>query len=158
MAYLTRSILEQESTWYFTAWQPQIGSQAAFDSWIDTIVTRVANHTQWRVGASLYGTTDPLTQEILKEAELNLAQYYLCLASAAIADTSDDATLVPALASGPKLLADGQAYKARYEEIIAPLEAGRNQAGWAPARATTAATTARLVPGITVPIDWERRG
>src|SRR5437867_11316818 len=109
MAYLTRSILEQESTWYFTAWQPQIGSQAAFDSWIDTIVTRVANHTKWRVGAALYGTTDPLTQEIPKEAELNLAQYYLCLASATIPDTSDDATTVPAPAPRPKLPADGPA-------------------------------------------------
>jgi hypothetical protein len=156
MAYLTRAILEQESTWYFTAWQPQIGSQAAFDTWIDTVVTRVANHTKWRVGATLYGTTDPLTQEILKEAELNLAQYYLCLASAAIADTSDDATTVPALASGPKLLADARAYKERYEEIVAPLEIGTTRARWAPARAAAAPTTGRLIPPISVPVDWER--
>src|SRR5690348_13946192 len=106
MAYLTRAMLEQESTWYFTAWQPQIASAGAFDTWIDALVGRVANHTQWRVGTAAYGTSDPLTQEILKEAELALGQYYLCLASAAIADTSDDATTVPALASGPKLLAD----------------------------------------------------
>jgi hypothetical protein len=156
MAYLTRAILEQESTWYFTAWQPQIGSQAAFDSWIDTIVTRVANHTEWRVGAALYGTSDALTQEILKEGELNLAQYYLCLASAAIADTSDDATTVPALASGPKLLADARAYKERYEEIITPLESGATRPRGAPARAAAAETTARLVPGLRVPVDWER--
>ena len=47
------------------------GSQAAFDSWIDTIVTRVANHTQWRVGAALYGTTDPLTQEMARQGVIS---------------------------------------------------------------------------------------
>src|SRR5687767_5067384 len=83
MAYLTRVGLEQEATWWFTAWQPQIGSAAAFDAWIDTVVTRVAQHTKWRVGAGVYGTTDAVVQDVLKEAELCLAQYYLCLASAA---------------------------------------------------------------------------
>src|SRR5438105_2037054 len=83
VAYLTTTILEQESTWFFTAWQPQIASSAAFDTWIGTVVNRAANHTQWRVGAALYGTANLVIQGVLQEAELCLAQYYLCLASAA---------------------------------------------------------------------------
>jgi hypothetical protein len=157
MAYLTRVALEQEATWWFTAWQPQIGSAAAFDAWIDTVVTRVAQHTKWRVGAAVYGTTDTVVQAVLQEAELCLAQYYLCLASAAIADTSDDAAQVPALASGPKLLADGRAYKERYEEIVRALEGGAGRAGWAPARAAVGSGTGRQVPELEAPVDWERR-
>jgi hypothetical protein len=157
MAYLTRVALEQEATWWFTAWQPQIGSAAAFDAWIDTVVTRVAQHTKWRVGAAVYSTTDTVVQAVLQEAELCLAQYYLCLASAAIADTSDDAAQVPALASGPKLLADGRAYKERYEEIVRALEGGAGRAGWAPARAAVGSGTGRQVPELEAPVDWERR-
>jgi hypothetical protein len=158
MAYLTRVALEQEATWWFTAWQPQIGSAAAFDAWIDTVVTRVGQHTRWRVGEAVYGTADPVAQAVLGEAELCLAQYYLCLASAAIADTSDDAAQVPALASGPKLLADGRAYKERYEEIVQALEGGTGRAGWAKARAAVGTGTGRQVPELEAPVDWERRG
>src|SRR5438552_17090675 len=106
MPFLTTTMLEQECTWFFTAWQPQIASSGAFDTWIGTVVTRAGNHTKWRVGAALYGTTDPVVQGVLQEAELCLGQYYLCLASAAIADTSDDVTTVPAIAHRQDLRAD----------------------------------------------------
>jgi hypothetical protein len=158
MAYLTRAILEQESTWYFTAWQPQIGSQAAFDTWIDSIVTRVANHTKWRVGAALYGTSDPLVQEVLKEAELCLAQYYLLLAQASISDTSDNSAQQPAIAGGRALVADARAYKERYDEILSPYDTKLARSRWArPASATTTDTQASL-PDFAAPVDWEAAG
>ena len=139
MPYLTTTMLEQESTWFFTAWQPQIASSGAFDTWIGTVVTRVGNHTQWRVGAGLYGTGDPVVQGVLQEAELCLGQYYLCLASAAIADTSDDVTTVPMIAHGQNLRADAAVYLQRYNDILAPYDtpsaapAGRSPLPW-PAR------------------------
>src|SRR5438552_3788110 len=102
MPYVTRTMMEQEATWTYTQWQPVIADSATFDTWIDTLVARVSNHTKWRVGAALYGTPDPLIQAIFQEAELVLSQYYLLLASAAIADTTDDPTNVPAHAGGMK--------------------------------------------------------
>jgi hypothetical protein len=146
MAYLTTTILKQESTWYFTAWQPQITSTSDFDTWLSTMVTRVANHVKWRVGALLYATSDTVVQGVLQEAELALAQYYLLLASAAIADTSDDASQVPFLQSGPKLLQDAEAYKRRCDEILAPYDSIGRRGNYARPMATTGGTTAEVIP------------
>jgi hypothetical protein len=158
MAYLTTTILEQESTWFFTAWQPQIASSGAFDTWIGTVVTRVANHTQWRVGAALYTTTDPVIQGVLQEAELCLAQYYLCLASAAIADTSDDVTTVPMIAHGKNLREDANAYMARYNQILAPYDQYYGRAQWAQPAALAGGPTPEAVPQFLSTIDWARPG
>src|SRR5438552_2846731 len=129
MAYLTTTMLEQESSWFFTAWQPQIASSGAFDTWIGTVVTRAGNHTRWRVGATLYGTSDTVVQGVLQEAELCLGQYYLCLASAAIADTSDDVTTVPMIAHGKNLRDDATAYLQRYNNILAPYDTTLSRPG-----------------------------
>jgi hypothetical protein len=118
MAYLTAAVLKAESAWYFVAWQPVIADATAFDTWMATIVSRAANYVAWRVGSTAYATIDLIEQGILQEAELCCAQYYLLLASAALADTSDDSTLQPALQSGPKILKDAEAYRERCEFLL----------------------------------------
>jgi hypothetical protein len=158
MAFLTTTILEQESTWFFTAWQPQIASAAAFDTWIGTLVTRVGNHTKWRVGAALYGTTDPVISSVLQEAELCLGQYYLCLASAAIADTSDDVTTVPMIAHGQNLRADAAEYLRRYNEILAAYDTVYGRAQYAQPAALAGAPTPEAVPQFLSTVDWARPG
>lgn len=158
MAYLTTTILEQEASWFFVAWQPQIASQSDFDTWIGTVVARVANHTQWRVGAAVYGSSDAVTQGVLQEAELCLAQYYLCLASAAIADTSDDVTTVPMVAHGNNLRADAAAYMERYNQILAPYDQSYGRAQWAQPVALAGSPTPEAVPQFLSPIDWARPG
>jgi hypothetical protein len=158
MAYLTTTILEQESSWFFTAWQPQIASSSTFDTWIGTIVTRVGNHTHWRVGDATYNTTNTLVQAVLQEAELCLAQYYLCLASAAIADTSDDVTTVPAVAHGNNLRQDANEYLLRYNEILAPYDTNLGQAHFALPVADTANLLPEAIPQFLSTVDWARPG
>lgn len=157
MAYLTATILKQESTWYFTAWQPQITNTTDFDTWIGTIVTRAALWVKWRVGATNYATSDATVQAIFQEAELARAQFHLCLSSAAIADTSDDANLVPNLQSGPKLLVDAAAYKALAEELTQPyVQAGG--AAWAQPGATTTTGVPAVFPDYDETIQFEEPG
>lgn len=163
-------MLEQESTWFFTAWQPQITSEAAFDTWIGTLVTRVGNHTAWRAGALNYaGTGDPsvataVAQAVLQEAELCLAQYYLCLASAAIADTSDDVTTVPAIAHGLNLRLDADAYMLRYNEIMAPFDQPQGRPGFAQGVGLASGVAGgvgvfpELIPALLSTVDWARPG
>ena len=158
MAYLTTTILEQESTWFFTAWQPQIASEAAFDTWIGGVVTRAGQHTHWRVGDAVYNTADVLLQAVLQEAELCLGRYYLCLASAAIADTSDDVTTVPAIAHGANLRADAAAYLARYDDILAPYDLFTGRAHWAQPTALAGAPTPEALPQFLTTVDWARPG
>ncbi len=170
MAYLTTTILEQESTWFFTAWQPQIASSGAFDTWIGTLVTRVGNHTAWRAGAANYaGTGDPsvstaVAQAVLQEAELCLAQYYLCLASAAIADTSDDVTTVPAIAHGSNLRADAVSYLARYDRIMAAFDGGAGRSDFALGVAVSSGSLGgpgvfpEIIPALLSTVDWARPG
>ena len=158
MAYLTTTILEQEATWFFTAWQPQIASSAAFDAWIGGIVTRVGQHTHWRVGDATYNTSNPLIQAVLQEAELCLGQYYLCLASAAIADTSDDVTTVPMIAHGKNLRDDANEYMVRYNEILAPYDLFYGRAHWAQPTALAGAPTPEAVPQFLSTVDWARPG
>lgn len=158
MAYLTTTMLEQEAAWFFTAWQPQIASGAAFDTWIGGVVTRVGNHTKWRVGAALYGTADPVVQGVLQEAELCLGQYYLCLASAAIADTSDDVTTVPMIAHGQNLRADAAAYLQRYNQILAPYDTALGRPDLALPAALAGPPLPEAVPQFVSAVDWARPG
>lgn len=102
----------------FTNWQPIIPDASTFMTWLGTIVTRVAKHTEWRVGQADYATADTLLQAILKELELCLGQYYVLLAVAAIADSSDDPEQNPAVGHGRDLRGTAEAYKGRYEEVI----------------------------------------
>src|SRR6266571_604006 len=154
MAYLTTTILEQESTWFFTAWQPQIASSAAFDAWIGGVVTRVGQHTHWRVGDATYNTSNPLVQAVLQEAELCLGQYYLCLASAAIADTSDDVTTVPMIAHGKNLRDDATAYLQRYNAILAPYDTNLGRPGSAQPAALAGPPLPEAVPQFLTSVNW----
>ncbi|HEX2609513.1 MAG TPA: hypothetical protein VHK68_00790 [Gemmatimonadales bacterium] len=154
MAYLTATILKQESTWWFTAWQPQITNTTDFDTWIGTIVSRAANWVKWRVGATNYATSDTVLQGLLQEAELARGQYYLLLASAAIADTSDDATLQPFLQSGPKLLADAKAYDQMAKELTAPY-AQAISTRWARPGSTLSEGVDASVPDFDETVQWE---
>lgn len=159
MAYVTRAILQQEAAWYFTAWQPVIGSASAYDTWLDTLVTRVAKQVEWRVGTAFYGTgSTTLDREILKEAELCLGQYYLLLASAAIADTSDDPLQNPGIGHGKEILADAKAYKERYEEILNSFDAAKGRVKFGRPRAATRETTPVVIPETSAAVDWERAG
>jgi hypothetical protein len=158
MAYLTTTILEQEATWFFTAWQPQIASSAAFDTWIGGVVTRVGQHTHWRVGDAVYNTGSVLIQAVLQEAELCLGQYYLCLASAAIADTSDDVTTVPMIAHGANLRLDAAAYMGRYNEILAPYDTALGRPNWAMPAAGSGNQMPEAVPQFLSTLDWARPG
>jgi hypothetical protein len=155
MAYVTTDEVLKEGVWYFTAWQPRITDDTTFQTWVGTIVTRVGNHVKWRVGAARYGTTDPTEQAILKEAELCLAQYYLLLGSAGIADTSDDPATVPAVAHGERLREDARAYLERVDQILAPLDGANGRPGWARPVAAERATGPRLMPEFVVPDQRE---
>jgi hypothetical protein len=120
VAYLTSTILQDESAWVYTNWQPRFTAAAAFTTWIGTIVTRAASHVEWRVGATAYAsaTASDLEEAIFKEMELCLAQYYLCLAAGVIADTSDDSEQNPAVGNGADLRGDAHVYKARFDELM----------------------------------------
>lgn len=118
MAYLTTTELQNEGAWMETNWQPVIPDAASLTTWLGTIVTRVAKHTEWRVTTADYGTSDTLLQAILKELELNLAQYYVLMSLAAIADSSDNPEQNPAVGNGGALRATAMQYKARYDEMI----------------------------------------
>lgn len=156
MAYLTTTILQQESSWWFTAWQPAIMNTGAFTTWLGTLVTRVANNVQWRVGSAQYNTTDPLVQGLFQEAELTLAQYYLLLASATIADTSDDVTTVPAIAHGLNLRADAAAYMARFLALIAPYDLQRAGPAFACPGADAGLVFPEALPQFDSTVDWAR--
>lgn len=156
MAYLTTAILENEAAWWYTAWQPQITNSSAFDTWIGTLVTRGANQVAWRVGSTLYATGDPLVQAILLEAELCYAQYYLLLASASIADTSDDVTTVPMIAHGANLRADAQEYMTRFLELLAPYDLQRAGQKFACPASDGGVVFPEAVPTFSATVDWAR--
>jgi hypothetical protein len=158
VAYLTATILQEEAAWWFTAWQPVITSTSAFTTWLGTIVTRAAKQTEWRIGATAYNNATALEQEILKEAELCIAMYYLCLASAAIADTSDDSSQNPNIAHGDKLRADAWAYKDRYYEILAPFDTETGKPGWAKPKSTTSTGTTENIPEFEADVQYEEEG
>jgi hypothetical protein len=158
VAFLTATILQNESSWSYVSWQPAIGNTSDFTTWLGTIVTRVSNHTKWRVGATLYATSDTLLQAILQEAELCLGQFYLLLASAALADTSDDASLVPFLQSGPKILEDAYAYKRRYDEILAPYDQTLGRPNYAAPGATATTGVDPSLPSFDAEIAFEEPG
>jgi hypothetical protein len=155
MAYLTATALKNEGVWYWAAWQPVITTSGDFDTHLGTVVTRAAQHTEWRVGSTLYGTSDTLVQAILAEAELCLAQYYLLMASAGIADSSDDSTLQPFLQSGPKLLEDAYAYKRRYDEILAPYDQTLGRPDWARPGGTTTTGVPESIPDYAADVQFE---
>src|SRR5688572_14938511 len=127
-------------------WQPIISSQTDFETWLGTIVTRAAKHTEWRVGTTFYSTATALEQAILKEAETVLAQYYLLLAAAGIADSSDSSDQNPAINSGDKLREDAKAYLDRYDQLLRHLGHHPDASRTAIARATHKATTEEIVP------------
>lgn len=156
MPYLTRTILQQEAAWSYTAWQPVIADAATFNTWLDTIVQRASDHTKWRVGSTVYATTDTSLQAILKEAELCLAQYYLLLAAASIADTSDDSQTVGGIAHGNLLREDAKSYLDRYAEIIGPHDT-QPRAGTSKATALAGDNLAANLPPFDNTVDWERR-
>src|SRR5689334_6905684 len=147
MAYLDATTLQKESAWYYTNWQPVLDS-SGFATWLSTICGRVGNHVKWRVGATRYATTDPTEQAILLEAELCLAQYYLCIAVAAIADTSEDPTQNPvAVHTGTQRLRDtAEAYKGRCEELLAWFGTVRWDGAGGRPRATTGEPGEELMP------------
>jgi hypothetical protein len=159
MAYLTTTILQQEASWWFTAWQPAIADTSAFTTWLGTMVSRVANHVKWRVGATLYGTSDTVVQGILQEAELCYAQYYLLMASAALADTSDDVTNVPASAGqqsrGRSLRDTAKEYKARMLEVLSPYDQSAQYAAPLPG-ADAGYSQPEAIPQFDATIDWGR--
>lgn len=156
MAYLTTTILQNESSWWFTAWQPAIPDAPSFTTWLGTMVTRVANNVQWRVGATLYATSDVLVQGILQEAELCLATYYLLLASASLADTSDDVTTVPMVAHGLNLRADAQEYMTRHLELLAPYDLQRAGQKFACPASDGGLIFPEAVPTFNATVDWAR--
>jgi hypothetical protein len=158
MAYNTRAKLQQEGDWTFTMFQPNIGSQSAFDSFCDGIITRCASNVKWRVGAALYGTADTLVQAILEEAELCLGMYYLLLASAAISDTSDNSEQQPAIAQGRSIRLVAHDYKGRYEELLAPYDTKLARARWARPAALTTDDTRESIPDFEQPVEWEAAG
>jgi hypothetical protein len=158
VAYLTAAELQDESAWSYITWSPEISTESDFDTWLATIVTRVAKQVEWRVGTTFYGTSaTALEQTILKEAELCLAQYYLSLAAAVIADTSDPEGDGTATNSGDKIRGDARAYKERYEEIMASFAGVKGRKYAAPA-ATYSETTSESIPELESDIDWEVSG
>lgn len=156
MAYLTTTILQQEASWWFTAWQPVIPDAPTFTTWLGTMVTRVANNVQWRVGTTQYQTTDPLVQAIFQEAELCLATYYLLLASATLADTSDDVTTVPMIAHGTFLRADAQEYMTRFLELVAPYDLQRAGVHFALPGSDQGVVFPEAIPQFSATVDWGR--
>ncbi len=121
--YLQASDLQNESAWAFTNWAPQIGSTGAYTTFLGTICTRAGQHVKWRVGSVDYATADANLQAVLTEIELSLAQYYLCLAVAAIAATSEDPTQNPvagnsASAASVSLSGTAASYLKRAEQLF----------------------------------------
>jgi hypothetical protein len=150
MAYVTTDEVLKEGVWFFTAWQPRIVDDSAFQTWVGTIVTRASNYVKWRVGAAQYGTADVTEQAILKEAELCLCQYYLLLGSAGIADTSDDPATVPAIAHGERLREDARAYLERVEQLLTPLDGANGRPNFMRPAVGELATGPRVLPDFQV--------
>lgn len=157
MAYLTTTILQNESAWYYTAWQPVIADTTDYATWLGTIVTRAAKQVEWRMGAAAYAAATALEQAVLQEAELCLAQYYMCLASAVLADTSDTIEQNPNLGGGRELVGDAKAYLERYETIMASFanQRGRPRGSRPAAAATSSSTTEEIVPAMEEETQWE---
>ncbi len=153
MAYVTYTNLKEEAALTFTMWQPVITTSGNFDTWLGTIVTRVAKQVEWRAGASAYSGASALEQVVLAEAELCLGMYYILLACAAISDTSDNSEQQPAIAQGRSIRAVAADYKARFEEIIGAFDTiGRK--GRRPT-ATYNQTTDEAVPSLEAEVDFE---
>lgn len=153
MAYNTRVKLQAEGAWNFTMWQPVLADSTDFDAYCDDVITRAAKHVEWRVGSTLYATSDTLIQAVLGEAELCLGQYYLLSAVAGIADTSDNSEQQPAIAVGPQLRGDAKQYKERFEEIIAVYDT-QGIRGRRPT-ASYNVTTEEAVPNLEAEVDFE---
>ena len=157
MSYLTASDLQDESAWWFTNWQPRLDA-TSFVTFLGRICTRVGNHIQFRVGSTAYNTADTVKQAILLEAELCLAQYYLCLAAAAIADTSEDPTQNPVAGhtATQRLRDTGEAYKGRCEELLSWFGTTRWDGTGGRPRAATGESGEELIPQFTQDVDWAR--
>lgn len=155
MAYNTRAKLQQEGAWTYTIWQPVSASASDFNTLSDNIVTRAAQEVKWRVGATLYGTSDTLLQAILEAAELYLGMAALCLACAAIAGSSDNADQNPPVSQGAHLMLVAGRYEEKARTLLAPYETmARKRAGRLPVADSTE-PTAEYIPNFEADVAFE---
>src|SRR5437762_13807353 len=107
----TAQAVRDEGNWSYQGWSPRITSEAAMDTFVTGLVTRANTHLQQRVGVAWYNANVGVApwQGLLTEAEMHMAQAYLLLAAAQIADTSSDTNPAPFLAESTTLraLAEG---------------------------------------------------
>lgn len=155
MAYNTRAKLQQEGAWTYTIWQPVSASSGDFDTLTDNIITRCAKNVEWRIGTSAYSGASALLQVILEEAELCLGMYYLCMAVAAIADSSDNSEQNPPIAQGRFIRYTAQDYKKRYDELLSPYDTKLARSRWRrPASTTSTNNLPEFIPNPEQEIDW----
>jgi hypothetical protein len=155
MAYNTRAKLQQEGAWTYTIWQPVSASASDFNILSDNIVTRAAQEVTWRVGATLYATTDTVIQAIFEAAELYLGMEALCLACAAIAGSSDNADQNPPVSQGAHLMLVAERYAQKAEKLLAPYDQQpKSRRGRLPT-ATSTEPTAEYIPNFEADVAFE---
>lgn len=106
----SNSDARDEGNWDYLGWSPRITSTGAMDTFVGLQLTRANAELRQRVGLTWYAANvavDPWAT-ILKEAEMHLAQSYLLVEAAAIAETGGDTNPAPFLGSAAtvKLMAD----------------------------------------------------
>jgi hypothetical protein len=145
MPKITTTELLQEGNWRSEPWQTRLASDAAFQTWAGTIITRASKYVEWRVGTATYiDTAEPLSS-ILKEAEMHVAMEELLLSAAAIADNAAGAA-APFAAGGAELRAAADSRRRRAEPLLHPYDKVFGRPNWRRPRARAGAAMESELP------------
>jgi hypothetical protein len=120
MALNTSAKTRDEGNWRLEGWSPLIASESEFDTFVSDMLDRANNYLRYRVGSTWYtanSATDPI-DDILKEAEMHLAQAYILVAAAGIAETGSDTNAAPFLGTSDDILKVATFRRGVAEEII----------------------------------------
>lgn len=120
MALNTAAKTRDEGNWRAEGWSPLIASESEFDTFVGEMLDRANHYLRYRVGASWYTASvgvDP-TDDVLKEAEMHLAQAHLLIAAAGITETGSDTNPAPFLGTAEEILKVAAARRQIAEELI----------------------------------------
>lgn len=126
----TAAKTRDEGNWRFDGWSPLIANDAEYDTFVTDLLDRANNYLRYRLGAAWYTgnvAVDPI-DDVLKEAEMALAQSYLLIAAAGIAETGADTNAAPFLGTASDILKVAEFRQSRAEELILSTRAYGSQA------------------------------
>jgi hypothetical protein len=130
MAINTAAKVRDEGNWRAEGWSPLIANESEYDTFVSDMLDRANNYLRYRVGATWYTANvgvDPI-DDILKEAEMHLAQAQILIAAAGIAETGSDTNTAPFLGTAEEILKVAAFRQKLAEELILSTRAFGSQA------------------------------